>query len=118
MSEINLTKKYYSISEVCDMFAVKDYTLRYWEQEFPQLRPHKRAGNRRYYQEKDINLIKDICELLYKKGYTIAGARDQLSQAKQSPPPIQLRPKHTNVLEYIKSEIQDILTRSKQSKYK
>ncbi len=72
-------KLYFTISEVSDLCAVKAYVLRYWEQEFPQLKPVKRRGNRRYYQHQDIILIRQIRKLLYEEGFTIEGARTQLS---------------------------------------
>ncbi|MCW5589546.1 MAG: MerR family transcriptional regulator [Legionellales bacterium] len=75
----NLSKRYYTIGEVSDLCAVKSHVLRYWEQEFPQLNPLKRKGNRRYYQQKDIILVQRIKELLYEQGFTISGARTQLS---------------------------------------
>lgn len=72
-------KLYFTISEVSHLCAVKAYVLRYWEQEFPQLKPVKRRGNRRYYQQQDILLIRQIKKLLYTDGFTIEGARSQLS---------------------------------------
>lgn len=72
-------KRYFTISEVSSLCAVKAYVLRYWEQEFPQLKPVKRRGNRRYYQHQDILLVRQIKTLLYEKGFTIEGARSQLS---------------------------------------
>lgn len=72
-------KLYFSISEVGYLCAVKAYVLRYWEQEFPQLKPAKRRGNRRYYQRQDILLIRQIRTLLYEDGFTIEGARTKLS---------------------------------------
>ena len=74
-------KRYFTISEVGRLCAVKTYVLRYWEQEFPQLKPAKRRGNRRYYQRQDILLIRQIKKLLYEDGFTIEGARTQLSSA-------------------------------------
>lgn len=71
-------KRYFSISEAAVLCAVKPHVLRYWEQEFPQLKPNKRTGNRRYYQEKDLLLIRKIRQLLYDEGYTIEGARQSL----------------------------------------
>lgn len=71
-------KLYFTISEVSQLCALKAYVLRYWEQEFPQLRPVKRRGNRRFYQHKDILLIRQIRKLLYDDGFTIEGARLQL----------------------------------------
>lgn len=72
-------KLYFTISEVSTLCAVKAYVLRYWEQEFPQLKPVKRRGNRRYYQQHDILLVRQIRKLLYDDGFTIEGARSQLS---------------------------------------
>ncbi|RDI48842.1 MerR family transcriptional regulator [Aquicella lusitana] len=72
-------KLYFTISEVSHLCAVKAYVLRYWEQEFPQLKPVKRRGNRRYYQQQDILLVRQIRKLLYEDGFTIEGARTQLS---------------------------------------
>jgi len=72
-------KRYYSIGEVSELCAVKPHVLRYWEQEFPQLKPTKRTGNRRYYLYKDILLVREIKHTLYDLGYTIAGARQRLS---------------------------------------
>lgn len=72
-------KRYFTISEVSYLCAVKAYVLRYWEQEFPQLNPVKRRGNRRYYQQRDILLVRQIKSLLYDHGFTIEGARAQLS---------------------------------------
>jgi DNA-binding transcriptional MerR regulator len=71
-------KRYFTIGEVSDLCAVKPHVLRYWEQEFTQLRPMKRRGNRRYYQHHEVLLIRKIRELLYEKGFTISGARNQL----------------------------------------
>ena len=71
-------KLYFSIGEVGVLCQLKPHVLRYWEQEFPQLNPSKRRGNRRYYQRKDVLLIRQIKSLLYGKGYTIEGARLQL----------------------------------------
>ncbi|MCG3145744.1 MAG: hypothetical protein HONDAALG_03418 [Gammaproteobacteria bacterium] len=72
-------KRYFTIGEVSDLCAVKPHVLRYWEQEFPQLKPIKRRGNRRYYQRQDVILIRQIRSLLYEQGFTIGGARQRLS---------------------------------------
>ncbi len=72
-------KRYFTIGEVSELCGVKPYVLRYWEQEFTQLRPMKRRGNRRYYQHHEVLLIRRIRELLYEQGFTISGARNQLS---------------------------------------
>lgn len=89
MSEINSTaldasdipaKRYFTIGEVAEICDLKAHVLRYWEQEFPQLSPVKRRGNRRYYQREDVILIRQIRELLYAQGFTIQGARQQLEK--------------------------------------
>lgn len=72
-------KRYFTIGEVSELCKVKPHVLRYWEQEFPHLKPVKRRGNRRYYQRHDVILIRQIRSLLYDQGYTIGGARQQLS---------------------------------------
>ena len=71
-------KRYFTIGEVSELCLVKPHVLRYWEQEFPQLKPVKRRGNRRYYQRQDVLLIRQIRSLLYDQGFTIGGARQQL----------------------------------------
>lgn len=71
-------KRYFTIGEVSELCAVKPHVLRYWEQEFAQLKPVKRRGNRRYYQRHDVVLIREIRALLYEQGFTIGGARQQL----------------------------------------
>lgn len=71
-------KSYFSIGEVGELCAVKPHVLRYWEQEFEQLKPVKRRGNRRYYQRHEVQMVRRIRELLYDQGYTIQGARSQL----------------------------------------
>jgi DNA-binding transcriptional MerR regulator len=85
-------KRYFTIGEVSELCAVKPHVLRYWEQEFPQLNPVKRRGNRRYYQREDVLMIRQIRGLLYEQGFTIGGARlrmttdevkDDTSQYKQ-----------------------------------
>tara|TARA_Y100000591_G_scaffold318366_1_gene329238 strand:- start:21 stop:377 length:357 start_codon:yes stop_codon:yes gene_type:complete len=72
-------KRYFTIGETSDLCGVKAHVLRYWEQEFSQLKPVKRRGNRRYYQRKDVILIRQIRALLYDEGFTIGGARQKLS---------------------------------------
>ena len=72
-------KRYFTIGEVSELCAVKPHVLRYWEQEFPQLNPVKRRGNRRYYQRQDVLMIRQIRALLYDQGFTIGGARLRLS---------------------------------------
>ena len=72
-------KRYFTIGEVSGLCDVKPHVLRYWEQEFPQLKPVKRRGNRRYYQRQDVLMIRQIRSLLYEQGFTIGGARQRLS---------------------------------------
>lgn len=73
-------KRYFTIGEVGDLCGVKPHVLRYWEQEFSQLRPMKRRGNRRYYQHHEVLMIRRIRELLYEQGFTISGARNKLQE--------------------------------------
>ena len=77
-------KRYFTISETSGLCEVKQHVLRYWEQEFAQLRPIKRKGNRRYYQRHDVLLIRQIKELLYDNGYTILGAKQKLNADENS----------------------------------
>ena len=74
-------KRYFTIGEVSELCGVKPHVLRYWEQEFTQLKPVKRRGNRRYYQHHEVLLIRRIRELLYEQGFTISGARARLDEA-------------------------------------
>lgn len=76
-------KRYFTIGEVGDLCGVKPHVLRYWEQEFTQLRPMKRRGNRRYYQHHEVLMIRRIRELLYDQGFTISGARNRLQELVQ-----------------------------------
>jgi len=77
-------KRYFTIGEVSDLCGVKAHVLRYWEQEFNQLKPVKRSGNRRYYQHHEVLLIRRIRELLYEQGFTISGARNRLGNHEES----------------------------------
>ena len=88
-------KRYFTIGEVSELCGVKPHVLRYWEQEFNQLKPVKRRGNRRYYQHHEVLLVRRIRELLYSEGFTISGARNRLddggaveeaASSKQNPP--------------------------------
>ena len=79
-------KRYFTIGEVSDLCGVKPHVLRYWEQEFTQLKPVKRRGNRRYYQHHEVLLIRRIRELLYEEGFTISGARNRLDNNSISQP--------------------------------
>ena len=100
-------KRYFTIGEVSELCIVKPHVLRYWEQEFPQLKPVKRRGNRRYYQRQDVLMIRQIRSLLYDQGYTIGGARQQLTRddskgAKEGPAlPDQLVKQMVNELEEV-----------------
>ncbi len=76
-------KRYFTIGEVADLCGVKTHVLRYWEQEFTQLRPVKRRGNRRYYQHHEVLMIRRIRDLLYEQGFTISGARNRLQELVQ-----------------------------------
>jgi len=98
-------KRYFTIGEVSDLCGVKPHVLRYWEQEFPQLKPVKRRGNRRYYQRHDVLVIRQIRNLLYDQGFTITGARAQLSgdTAKQD-----VSQSH-QIVKQIRNELEDIL---------
>src|SRR6185295_9545937 len=78
-------KRYFTIGEVSDLCAVKPHVLRYWEQEFSQLKPVKRRGNRRYYQHHEVLLIRRIRDLLYEQGFTINGARHRLDTEPHAP---------------------------------
>ena len=98
-------KRYFTIGEVSELCAVKPHVLRYWEQEFPQLEPVKRRGNRRYYQRQDVLIIRQIRSLLYAEGFTIGGARqklagdearDDLSQSQQ-------------IIRQVRTELEDVL---------
>jgi DNA-binding transcriptional MerR regulator len=78
-------KRYFTIGEVSELCGVKPYVLRYWEQEFTQLKPMKRRGNRRYYQHHEVLLIRRIRDLLYDQGFTISGARNRLADLPPAP---------------------------------
>jgi DNA-binding transcriptional MerR regulator len=115
-------KRYFAIGEVADLCGVKPHVLRYWEQEFPQLKPAKRRGNRRYYQPDDVQMIRRIRTLLYEQGFTIMGARAQLSVVKTAILPSVVAPVSAGVaadnkpranrkqqLEQIRGELEDLL---------
>jgi len=80
-------KRYFTIGEVSELCSVKPHVLRYWEQEFPQLKPVKRRGNRRYYQRADVETIRQIRSLLYDQGYTIGGARQRMEEGPEDEVP-------------------------------
>lgn len=100
-------KRYFTIGEVAELCSVKPHVLRYWEQEFNQLNPVKRRGNRRYYQRQDVLLIRQIRALLYQQGFTIGGARQQLSGDTARDDATQRQ----QVIRQIRSELEDILVK-------
>ncbi len=95
-------KRYFTIGEVSDLCAVKAHVLRYWEQEFNQLKPVKRRGNRRYYQHHEVLLIRRIRELLYAEGFTIQGAKHRLDESVELPPKVETQ-KAINALKAIEA---------------
>ena len=107
-------KRYFTIGEVADLCGVKPHVLRYWEQEFTQLKPVKRRGNRRYYQHHEVLLIRRIRELLYEQGFTISGARNRLSDpnAAQIEESISLSKAHVRTLRSELTELSQWLTSS------
>jgi len=88
-------KRYFTIGEVSELCGVKPHVLRYWEQEFSQLRPVKRRGNRRYYQHHEVLLVRRIRELLYSQGFTISGARNRLDDTMPAQEPDTTTPQLT-----------------------
>ncbi len=104
-------KRYFTIGEVSELCGVKAHVLRYWEQEFTQLKPVKRGGNRRYYQHHEVLLIRRIRQLLYEEGFTISGARGRLENLVVRPdePPRQMTPPPINSSE-LRRELREILT--------
>jgi len=104
-------KRYFTIGEVSELCGVKAHVLRYWEQEFTQLKPVKRGGNRRYYQHHEVLLIRRIRQLLYEDGFTISGARGRLDQqaSKQAVVPSVVTKPSFNIRE-LKNEIRDVLS--------
>jgi len=104
-------KRYFTIGEVSELCGVKPHVLRYWEQEFTQLKPVKRRGNRRYYQHHEVLLIRRIRDLLYEQGFTISGARNRLDEGVASSRralPARAEPGKVD-LAAIKSEIKNII---------
>ena len=99
-------KRYFTISEVSFLCGVKAYVLRYWEQEFPQLKPVKRRGNRRYYQQQDVLLVRQIRKLLYEDGFTIEGARAQLNTAPEN---VSQSVKVDAMVKKVIAELEDVL---------
>jgi DNA-binding transcriptional MerR regulator len=104
-------KRYFTIGEVSELCGVKPHVLRYWEQEFAQLKPVKRRGNRRYYQHHEVLLVRRIRDLLYDQGFTISGARNRLDAAVQEDGRRRLAPSVDAKLDYaqLRQELQDVL---------
>jgi len=98
-------KRYFTIGEVSELCGVKPHVLRYWEQEFPSLKPLKRRGNRRYYQRQDVILIRQIRSLLYEHGFTIGGARQKLSGEEAKVDVNQSQ----QIIRQLRTELEDIL---------
>jgi DNA-binding transcriptional MerR regulator len=98
-------KRYFTIGEVSELCAVKPHVLRYWEQEFPQLTPVKRRGNRRYYQRQDVLVIRQIRSLLYDEGFTIGGARQKLAGDEARTDTSQSQ----QIIKQVRSELEEIL---------
>jgi DNA-binding transcriptional MerR regulator len=107
-------KRYFTIGEVGVLCGVKPHVLRYWEQEFAQLRPVKRRGNRRYYQHQEVLLIRRIRELLYEQGFTISGARNRLGKGAAELRPANAEPATASQLSVdvalIRGEISNVLS--------
>jgi DNA-binding transcriptional MerR regulator len=108
-------KRYFTIGEVSELCGVKPHVLRYWEQEFTQLKPVKRRGNRRYYQHHEVLLIRRIRDLLYEQGFTISGARNRLDDVQLDSDPENQRNVSTRIpgepidFAHVRQEIQSIL---------
>ena len=100
------SKRYFTIGEVSELCGVKSHVLRYWEQEFSQLKPVKRRGNRRYYQRHDVILIRQIRSLLYDQGYTIGGARLKLTGEEAADDNNQSQ----QIMRQMRTELEDLLT--------
>jgi DNA-binding transcriptional MerR regulator len=98
-------KRYFTIGEVSELCGVKPHVLRYWEQEFPSLKPVKRRGNRRYYQRHDVILIRQIRSLLYEQGYTIGGARQKLDGDGSEETDVALR----ETIRELRAELEELL---------
>ena len=102
-------KRYFTIGEVSELCGVKPHVLRYWEQEFTQLKPVKRRGNRRYYQHHEVLLIRRIRELLYEQGFTISGARNRLDELVAEPMKASRVSRRTPGAAALRKEIESLL---------
>lgn len=104
-------KRYFTIGEVSELCGVKPHVLRYWEQEFTQLKPVKRGGNRRYYQHHEVLLIRRIRQLLYQEGFTISGARNRLGESAIHAQESEVELEHTKALmRELREEIVQVLS--------
>jgi len=99
-------KRYFTIGEVSELCGVKPHVLRYWEQEFPNLKPVKRRGNRRYYQRHDVLMIRQIRSLLYDQGFTITGARQRL-KGSQGRMEVSIS---NQIVRQVRQELEEVLT--------
>lgn len=102
-------KRYFTIGEVSELCGVKPHVLRYWEQEFTQLKPVKRRGNRRYYQHHEVLLIRKIRELLYEQGFTISGARNRLDGQESIDTPTPVAAPIIEAVQPITTQLADIV---------
>lgn len=103
-------KRYFTIGEVSELCGVKPHVLRYWEQEFVQLKPIKRRGNRRYYQHHEVLLVRRIRELLYQEGFTISGARNRLDEAGlQQCEEVEAADRYGALIEAVRAELNAVL---------
>ena len=107
------SKRYFTIGEVSTLCGVKAHVLRYWEQEFPNLKPMKRRGNRRYYQRDDVLLIRQIRSLLHEQGYTINGARQKLSGVEAEDD----SNKSSQLSRQLITELEEVLSKTEPSPY-
>jgi DNA-binding transcriptional MerR regulator len=106
-------KRYFNIGEVAKFCLVKPSVLRFWEQEFPMLKPSKRVANRRYYQLSDVQIARQIRELLYDKGFTIAGARQQLNSEKKESKQIKSIENIKPIIKKVIKDLDDIIEKIK-----
>ena len=102
-------KRYFTIGEVSELCGVKPHVLRYWEQEFTQLKPVKRRGNRRYYQHHEVLLVRRIRELLYSQGFTISGARNRLGEISDADHSPSAEDGRENATISLRSELQAVI---------
>ena len=103
-------KRYFTFGEVSDLCCVKPHVLRYWEQEFTQLKPVKRGGNRRYYQHHEVLLIRRIRQLLYQEGFTISGARNRLGESAIQAQENQVEvDRYKGLVQEVRSQLQSML---------